>query len=343
MSHHQEGVDDANKDDSDGGILPPLQEGEQVELLAIRTEQHFTEPPPRYTEASLVKALEEFGIGRPSTYATIISTLQQRGYVQLHKRHFIPTDVGRIVNRFLTGHFTRYVDYDFTAQLEDELDAVSRGEKDWIPVMKSFWKPFKSLVDEKEENVSRREVTSESLDEPCPTCGKPLLIRLGKRGRFVGCTGYPACDYTRSLESDAERESNHPEIVADRTCSKCGSHLLIRIGRYGKFIGCSNYPKCNYIESLQKPKDTGVSCPACGSGTLTQRKSRYGKVFYSCSNYPECKYAVWNLPLDESCPQCGWPILTLRTSKRRGTEKVCPQKECNYAEPVTMAGQDVAN
>jgi DNA topoisomerase-1 len=320
-----------------------LQEGEPVELVTIRAEQHFTEPPPRYTEASLVKALEEFGIGRPSTYATIISTLQQRDYVRLEKRHFTPTDVGRIVNRFLTQHFTRYVDYDFTAKLEDELDAISRGEKDWIPVMRTFWVPFRDLVSEKEENVSRREVTSESLDEACPKCGRPLAIRLGKRGRFIGCTGYPACDYSRSLEAELEKKGTDLQIVAERSCPKCNSALLIREGRYGKFIGCSNYPRCRYIEPLQKPKDTGVACPVCRTGTLAQRKSRFGKVFYSCSNYPDCKYAVWNPPLDEPCPQCGWPILTLKTSKRRGVEKVCPQKTCDYTETLSASVGGIAN
>lgn len=340
MAVYREDVDDAKKGEDDDRILPSLVEGETVELLAIRPEQHFTEPPPRYTEASLVKTLEEFGIGRPSTYAAIISTLQQREYVMLEKRRFIPTDVGRIVNRFLTQHFTRYVDYDFTARLEDELDAVSRGEEEWIPLMTSFWKPFKQLVDEKEESVSRREVTTESLDESCPKCGKPLTIRLGRRGRFVGCSGYPDCDYTRSLDSDAEQDSAAPEVVEGRSCPKCGSDLIIRSGRYGKFIGCSNYPNCKYIEPLEKPKDTGVSCPECGKGTLTERKSRYGKIFYSCSTYPDCKYAVWNPPLAEPCPQCNWPILTLKTTKRRGTEKVCPRKECGYTQPVVMADQE---
>jgi DNA topoisomerase-1 len=343
MVVYQEGVDENSKDDGDIGIPASLREGEQVELVAIRTEQHFTEPPLRYTEASLVKALEEFGIGRPSTYATIIATLQQRGYALLHKRYFVPTDVGRIVNRFLTQHFSRYVDYDFTARMEDELDAISRGERDWIPVMRAFWKPFKNLVDEKEENVSRREVISESIDESCPKCGKPLLIRLGKRGRFIGCSGYPDCDYTRSLESEAKKESSNPEIIADRLCPKCNSALLIRNGRYGQFIGCSHYPECSYLEPLHKPKNTGVGCPACDNGSLIQRKSRQGRLFYSCSNYPDCKYVVWNLPLDEPCPHCGWPILTLKTTKRRGPEKVCPQQNCHYTEPVAVAEQDIAN
>ncbi len=337
---YQEGVDDAKVEDDEGTMLPPMQEGDSVDLLAIRGEQHFTEPPPRYSEASLVKALEEYGIGRPSTYASIISTLQQREYVEMDKKRFIPTDVGRIVNRFLTEHFEKYVDYDFTANLEDELDAVSRGEQEWVPLMDRFWAPFSQLVEEKEKSVTRKEVTSEELEEACPKCGKPLAIRLGKRGRFVGCTGYPECDYTRNLTDSGEEAPAAPEVVEGRTCPKCDSPLVIRAGRYGKFIGCSNYPKCKHIEPLEKPADTGVTCPECNKGVLLQRKSRYGKLFYSCSTYPTCKYAVWNEPINEPCPKCHWPILTLKTTKRRGTEKVCPQKECGYAVQVESADSE---
>ncbi|HET7675798.1 MAG TPA: type I DNA topoisomerase [Gammaproteobacteria bacterium] len=330
---YQEGRDDTTDNDDDK-LLPEMKVGDSVALKAVRADQHFTEPPPRYSEASLVKALEEYGIGRPSTYASIIQTLQQREYVQMDRKRFIPTDVGRIVNKFLTEHFTQYVDYDFTARLEDELDAVSRGEKEWVPLLGEFWKPFKKLVDKKEENVSRKDVTSEELDEACPKCGKPLSIRLGRRGRFIGCTGYPDCDYTRNLDETAADAPQEPEKVEGRQCPDCGSDLIIRRGRYGKFIGCSNYPKCKHIEPLEKPKDTGVECPECHEGKLLQRKSRYGKLFYSCERYPKCKYAVWNWPLAESCPNCNWPILTVKTTKRRGTEKVCPQKECGYSTPA---------
>jgi len=332
MAVYQESVDDAKEKEDDNKLLPKMLEGERVELIALRPEQHFTEPPPRFSEASLVKALEEFGIGRPSTYASIISTLQAREYVEMDKRRFIPTDVGRVVNKFLTQHFTRYVDYDFTARLEDDLDAVSRGEEEWVPLMHKFWRPFKDLVDDKEQSVSRKDVTQEELEEKCPQCGKPLAIRLGRRGRFIGCTGYPECDYTRNL-GDAEEKKNEPQVVEGRSCPECGEPLLIREGRYGKFIGCSAYPKCKHIEPLEQPEDTGVTCPQCKKGTLLRRKSRRGKIFFSCSTYPECDYAVWNEPLDEPCPDCGWPILTVKVTKRKGAEKVCPQKECGFTEP----------
>jgi DNA topoisomerase I len=332
MAVYQEGQDDTVGDDEER-LLPSLEQGETVTLKDIQCEQHFTEPPPRYTEASLVKALEEYGIGRPSTYATIISTLQQREYVEMDRKRFKPTDVGRVVSKFLTEHFTQYVDYDFTAKMEDELDAVSRGEKEWIPVMHEFWDPFKKLVDHKEENVSRKDVTTEKMDEKCPKCGKPLSIRLGRRGRFIGCTGYPDCDYTRNLDETAEQAAQ-PEKIEGRQCPQCNSDLIIRRGRYGKFIGCSGYPNCKYIEPLEKPQDMGVECPECHQGTFLKRKSRYGKIFYSCSRYPDCKYATWNPPLAQPCPKCAWPILTIKTTKRKGTERVCPRKECGFAEPA---------
>lgn len=333
MAVYLEGVDDAKAGDDDEKLLPHLSEGERVALQAIRTEQHFTEPPPRYSEASLVKALEEYGIGRPSTYAAIISTLQDRGYAELEKKRFHPTDVGRVVNRFLTSYFSRYVDYDFTAKLEDELDAISRGEEEWVPLLRRFWRPLKEQIDHTQENVKRSDVTQEALDETCPKCGGPLSIRLGRHGRFIGCTNYPECDYTRDLR-EGQGEAEEPEIVEGRKCPECGSALIIKKGKYGKFIGCSSYPNCRFIEPLEKPQDTGVTCPKCGNGTLLQRKSRRGKIFYSCSTYPTCDYAIWNEPLAEPCPRCGWPILTLKTTKRRGTEKVCPQEECSFVEPV---------
>lgn len=331
MAVYQEGQDDKKTKDSDEKMLPPLKEGEQVDLLAIRPEQHFTEPPPRYSEASLVKALEEHGIGRPSTYASIISTLQDREYVELDKKRFYPTDVGRVVKKFLTNYFTQYVDYDFTAKLEDELDAVARGEKEWIPLLEKFWKPFKERIDHTQENVQRSDVTQEKMDEKCPKCDSPLSIRLGRHGRFIGCTNYPECDYTRDLNAD-KAEAEAPQEVG-RDCPECGSSLIFKRGRYGKFIGCSGYPKCRFIEPLEKPKDTGVSCPKCNKGSLMQRKSRRGKIFYSCATYPKCDYATWNEPVNEPCPKCGWPVLTIKTTKRRGTEKVCPQPDCSFAEP----------
>lgn len=329
-----EGADDQEEEGE--SKLPPMEAGDQLPVDKLYGEQHFTQPPPRYTEASLVKDLEEHGIGRPSTYASIISTLQAREYVNLDKKRFFPTDVGSVVNKFLTEHFTRYVDYDFTAKLEDQLDIISTGEKEWIPVLADFWKGFSQQIEEK-KNIERKDLTHEQLDEACPKCGKPLSVRLGKRGKFVGCSGYPECDFTRSM--DGEVKPDEPVVVEGRLCPKCDSPLHVKSGAYGKFIGCSAYPKCKFLEPLEKPKDTGVTCPECKKGSLIERKSRYGKLFYSCNTYPDCKYAVWNPPVAEPCPKCNWPVLTIKTTKRRGTEKVCPQKECGYIEPVAAADE----
>ena len=340
MAVYLEGKDDSKESDDKESFLPPLEEGRPVPLNDIITGQHFTEPPPRYGEASLVKSLEEHGIGRPSTYASIISTLQNREYVTLDNKRFYPTDVGRIVNKFLTDHFTKYVDYDFTANLEDELDAVSRGEKDWIPLMREFWTPFNAMIQEKESSVQRKDVTQEALDEKCPECSSPLSIRLGRNGRFIGCTNYPECSYTRNLNGDTETPAE-PEVLEGRTCPDCDSPLIFKTGRYGKFIGCSAYPKCKHIEPIEKPLDTEIECPQCKKGTILKRKSRNGKIFYSCSGYPKCDYALWNNPIKESCPQCHWPILTVKETKRRGVEKVCPQKDCSYATPYEGDPSDV--
>ncbi len=326
---YHEGTDDAVVDEG-GKVLPPLKVGDIVDLLGIQGEQHFTEPPPRYSEASLVKTLEEYGIGRPSTYAAIIETLLSREYVILENKRFKPTDTGRVVNKFLTQYFTQYVDYEFTAHLEDELDEIASGKNKFLKLMQEFWQPFKKLIDATAANVKREDVTQEVLEDKCPKCGKALILRLGRKGKFIGCSGYPECDYTANV--DKEKNILETEVVADRQCPDCSSPLHIKIGRYGKFIGCSNYPKCKFIEPLEKPFDTNVTCPICHEGTMLKRKSRYGKYFYSCSKYPKCKYAIWNEPVVEKCPKCGWPILTVKTTKRRGTEKVCPQKECDFGK-----------
>lgn len=328
LTVYEEGRDDL-QDDEQNALLPQLKVGEKVKLHELSANQHFTEPPPRYSEASLVKALEEYDIGRPSTYASIIHTLQQREYVIVDKKRFLPTDVGRIVNRFLTGYFTRYVDYKFTAQLEDTLDAIARGEREWVPVLEDFWQPFIQQIQTTDEQVQRKDVTTETLEDKCPKCGQALAIRLGKRGRFIGCTAYPECDYTQDL-NNPDGEKSEPEVVEGRTCSDCGGSLHIKTGRYGRFIGCSNYPECKHIEPIEKPADTGVECPKCHSAKILKRKSRKGKIFYSCGDYPKCDYALWNEPIDKPCPQCAWPLLTVKETKRSGRQVICPHEGCGY-------------
>jgi DNA topoisomerase-1 len=339
ISVYQEGHDDQKVDDSEGKILPLVEVGDELTLNDIKGIQHFTEPPPRFTEASLVKSLEEFGIGRPSTYASIIYTLKHREYVTLDSKRFKPTDVGRVVARFLNDYFTQYVDYNFTAGMEDHLDAIARGENEWVPMLEEFWSPFIKQVKEIDSTVTRQDVTQEKMDENCPECSKPLSIRLGRRGSFIGCTGYPECKYTRNVNGDQEETA--PEEVEGRTCPTCNEKLIIRHGRYGKFIGCSKYPDCKYIEPLIKPKETNVICPECKTGTILERRSRYGKIFYSCSRYPDCKYALWNEPVDRPCPVCDFPLTAIKTTKRRGTERVCPQKECTFSEQIEPPAEKV--
>ena len=335
MMVYQEGVDDKEIEDAAAErLLPPMKEGQVLQLKEVIPTQHFTEPAPRYTEASLVKSLEEHGIGRPSTYASIIATLKNREYVELNNKRFHATDIGMVVSKFLTNYFTQYVDYDFTARLEDELDAVSRGEKTWVPVLEEFWTPFKKLIDYTQESVTRAEVTEEKTEEKCPQCQSSLVIKLGKRGRFYGCTGYPDCSYTR----DAGDENDMAQETIDRDCPKCSAKLLIRHGRYGKFIGCTAYPDCRHIEPLNKPKETGVSCPKCKAGVIVERRSKRGKVFFSCDKYPTCQYALWNEPVNEPCPTCQWPILTIKETKRAGREKLCPQESCGYKVPLADQG-----
>ncbi|MFZ2314683.1 MAG: type I DNA topoisomerase [Gammaproteobacteria bacterium] len=334
MRVYQEGSDDSVEELGDEHLLPHLEKGDEVTLTDLACNQHFTEPPPRYSEATLIKALEEHGIGRPSTYAAIVHTLQTRTYVVLENKRFRPTDIGRVVSKFLTQYFTRYVDYGFTAGLEDELDDVSRGEKEWIPLLEAFWDPFKHQIDTIGQTVKKQDVTQEVIDEKCPECGKPLSIRLGKRDRFIGCTGYPECSYTRAMTEQPAEASQDAELIEGRSCPDCGGELKIKHGPYGKFIGCGSYPKCKHIESLNKPAETGVDCPECKEGKIVKRLSRRGRVFFSCSRYPDCKYALWNEPIAQDCPKCAWPILTIKKTKRRGTELLCPRQTCGFVKQV---------
>jgi len=327
MKLYIEGLDDESEEKE--GTLPPLEEGEKLELREILPEQHFTQPPPRYTEATLVKTLEEYGIGRPSTYASIMNTLVERKYCRLDKKRFFPEDVGMVVSDLLATHFTRYVDYNFTAGLEEELDQVSRGEKSWKPLLEDFWTPFIGLLKQKEGEVSKSELTTEALEEKCPECGEQLAVKLGKRGKFIACTGYrDGCRYTRPLEQDG-KEVAEP-VLSEEKCEKCGELMLIKDGRYGKYLACSGYPACKNIQPLNKPKGTGVVCPECKEGELIEKKSRYGKMFYSCNRYPQCKFALWDLPVESPCPKCGFPLLVKKVYKKTGEFLKCPKEGCDY-------------
>jgi DNA topoisomerase-1 len=331
MALYIEGTDNGDDEEKDG-LLPALETGETLNREQLTPEQHFTQPPPRFTEASLVKTLEEYGIGRPSTYASIMNTLVTRKYVRLEKRTFFPEDTGRVVSKLLVDHFSQYVDYDFTAELEEDLDAISRGEKTWVPAVRQFWEPFIALLQQKDKEVSKADVTTEQTDKICPDCGKQLVIKLGRAGRFLACSGFPDCRHTEPLSSDGS-EAEEP-VMSDEKCDKCGAGMLIKTGRYGKFLACSAYPECRNIQPLEKPKSLDIACPQCKEGEMMEKKSRYGKIFYSCNRYPKCKYALWNPPKAEACPKCSWPLTEIKTTKRWGTVQRCPQEECDWEKEL---------
>ncbi len=315
-------------------MLPQLEEGAGLDLIELKPEQHFTQPPPRFTEASLVKALEELGIGRPSTYASIISILQDREYVKLIKKRFHPEDIGMIVSDLLVKHFAKYVDYGFTSYMEDRLDQISCGEASWKPAIKEFWSPFIELIKNKEAEVQKSDVTTEKTEEICPDCGKPLLIRLGKYGRFYACSGFPECRHVRNLKNSDGVDAPEAPQLTDETCEQCGKPLVVKQGRYGTFFGCSGYPDCKYIRPLKKPVTLDVACPDCGTGKIMEKKSRRGKIFFSCSNYPKCKFATWDKPLAEACPDCGSAYLVEKITKRYGHTIKCPSETCKYKRTV---------
>lgn len=326
-----EGKDEPSKED-DEKTLPALEVGDVINITNVEPKQHFTEPKPRFSEATLVKELETHGIGRPSTYASILNVLRERKYVEMDKKRFVPTDVGEIVSKFLTDYFGDIVDTNFTADIEAKLDAVARGEREWKPLLRDFWGPFKARIDDTQENVKRSDVTHEETDEKCPECGKPMAIKLGRYGKFLACTGYPECKVAQPLNGDAEAPA--AAEMSDQKCEKCGALMAIKAGRYGKFLGCSAYPECKNIQPLEKPLDTGIKCPTCNKGTFLEKKSRRGKVFYSCSTYPKCTHALWNKPIDKPCPDCGAPFVTEKVTKRNGTEHVCASESCSWKEQI---------
>ncbi len=282
--------------------LPEVQPGEPLRLLGLDAAQHFTQPPPRFTEASLVKTLEEHGIGRPSTYAPTISTLIDRRYVVREGRALVPEDVGFVVTDFLREHFPDIVDLGFTARMELDLDRIASGEAEWVPVVREFFTPFHARVEEKTRSVKKSDVTEVATDRICPKCGRPVVIKLGRYGRFYSCTGFKkmkkgqpqppgACDYSEPLEGQKEPQL---EIIEGEMCPECGKPLARRRGRFGPFVGCTGYPDCKYIKkNLQK---TGVVCPDCGKGELVQRRGRGRSLFYGCERYPECTFTARTLP-----------------------------------------------
>jgi DNA topoisomerase-1 len=304
---YAEGRDDAPEADGERR-LPELTADQLLSLLEVLPEQHFTQPPPRFTEASLVKTLEELGIGRPSTYASIISTIQDRGYVRLEDRRFFPNDVGEVVTDKLVEHFPDIVNVNFTAEMEEDLDEIAEGDLRRVEVLRDFYGPFTEALDRAEEKFERY---VEDLDEECPRCleeGRTppgrLQKRLGRYGFFIGCTRFAeedgGCKYIRNLDG---QERPEPEML-DETCPECGRPLQRKFGRFGPFVGCSGYPDCRYIKK-DPPKSTGVTCPQCKQGEIVERRTRFG-LMYGCERYPDCDFAVNHPPIgDHPCPKCG--------------------------------------
>ena len=310
--------------------LPELGTGEELTVHNIEKEQKFTQPPARYSEASLVKTLEQKGIGRPSTYAQIISTLQDRDYVRTEKKQFVPTELGKVVSDLLVGHFTTLMDVGFTARMEESLDRIAEGELDREGVLRDFSKDFEPALESAQENMAQVKTGVDS-GLTCERCGRRMVIKFGKHGEFLACEGYPECQNSSNFTRDEQGaiqpvEEAPPEEMG--TCPRCGKTLVLKKSRTGsRFIACTGYPDCRYTS----PLGTGVPCPVEGcSGELVEKSSKRGKVFYSCNQYPDCTYALWNPPVNEECPKCGHPLLEARSTKSRGEHLACPLKGCSY-------------
>ena len=303
---YQETREDEDEEDSDTKDLPSLAPGDALRPVDLRPEQHFTEPPPRFTEASLVKALEENGIGRPSTYAPILSTIQDRGYVQKDGRALVPQELGFVVNDLLVEYFPDVFSVGFTAELEEELDEIARGERPWEPAVRQFYEPLEAAL----EKAAAAPRVEEETDEKCDKCGKPMVARWGRFGRFLACTGFPECRTTRPFEKDEIEQQ-----PVDEKCDVCGAEMALRGGRYGRFLACSRYPECKGTKSLLTKM--GVACPNDG-GDLVERKTRRRRTFYGCANYPKCDFTSWSRPLPQPCPRCQGLIVAAGRARNDG-------------------------
>ena len=306
-------------------LLPPLKESENLKLDRINAEQKQTSPPPRYSEATIVKVLEEHGIGRPSTYAPTISTIIDRKYVDKNEeRRLFPLEIGFLVNDLLVEHFKQIVDIRFTATLEEDFDKIAEGKKEWVPVIREFYGPFHKNLETKSQEIKKENIL-EKLDKKCPECGGDLLVRFGRFGKFIACNNFPNCRYTEKTEEDKKIEQEN----SGETCDKCGAPMVLKRGKYGAFLGCSKYPDCKNIKKITSDKTTGVKCPKCPptgdrpQGDILERRSRKGRLFYGCSNYPHCDFSLWNRPTGKTCEKCG----SLMVYQIKGKEK-CSNKEC---------------
>lgn len=297
MKLYIEGTDDEEEEE---GLLPKLEMGEICTKKKFETIQSFTKAPGRYTEATLVKKLESEGIGRPSTYAPTISTIIDKGYVEKKEKHLWPTDIAFVVNDLLVEHFAQEMDYKFTAKLEEDFDRISEGEVKWQEIIDGFYQPFAKTLEEKNKDVQKVE---EKTGELCDKCQHDMVIKFGRFGKFMACSNYPECKNIKPMKEEEDRKKELEQKFSDKKCDKCESQLIVKKGRFGEFLACSNYPDCSFTAPIVNA--TGVKCPECKEGDMVERKSKRGKLFYSCSRYPDCKKAVWNKPYEKPCTKCG--------------------------------------
>ncbi len=319
--------------------LPVLSKGETLVLKKLDPKQHFTQPPPRFSEASLVKALEENGIGRPSTYAAILSTIRGKGYVEMVKGFFIPSELGFIVNDLIIASFPEVFDIEFTAKMEDRLDHIETADEASLDVLSQFYEPFKQRLDAATAQMVSMKGVGHPTDLDCPQCNsRKLHIKMGKNGHFLACSGYPECkftsNYTRDEKGQIQIAAPLPETSTDQICAKCGLPMVLRQGKFGPFLACSGYPDCKHTQSVSPagtPQDTGVACPEPGcTGRLVQKMSKRGKVFYGCNRYPDCTYAIWDKPVPQECPLCHAKFLVEKISKKEGVYLTCINQDCGY-------------
>lgn len=300
-------------------ILPHLKVSDNLEIASISEEEKETAPPPRYSEATLVKVLEEHGIGRPSTYAPTISTIVERKYVEKNEeKRLYPLEIGLVVNDLLVEHFPQIVDIGFTADIEEDFDKIAEGKKEWVPIIREFYKPFHANI-EKKVKIVKKEDFQEKLDRKCPECGGDLVVKFGRFGKFIACSNFPNCRYTE--KTDAEKKID--EENAGEICDICGAPMVVKRGRFGAFLGCSNYPECKNIKKIEKK--TGITCPKCGKGEIVERRSKRGRNFYGCNAYPNCDFALWSKPTGEKCPKCQ----SLMVFGAKGKFN-CSNKECKF-------------